>query len=59
MGAGIPIMLIGIDYSRKCITAGKMFYPTGDIDKDMREIKLYYKDFKGKIPENFSIGDIE
>lgn len=31
----------------------------GCIDKDMREIKLYYKDFKGKIPENFSIGDIE
>ena len=59
MGAGIPIMLIGIDYSRKCITATKMFYPTGDINKDMREIKLYYKDFKGKIPENFSIGDIE
>jgi hypothetical protein len=25
----------------------------------MREIKLYYKNFKGKYPENFSIGKIE
>jgi hypothetical protein len=29
------------------------------LDKDMREIKLYYKNFKGKYPENFSIGKIE
>ena len=33
--------------------------PSGDIEKDMREIKLYFKDFKGKHPENFSIGDVE
>ena len=59
MGAGIPIMLIGIDYSKKCITATKMFHPTGDINKDINEIKLYYKDFKGKNPENFTIGKIE
>jgi len=25
----------------------------------MREIKLFFKDFKGKHPENFSIGDVE
>jgi hypothetical protein len=24
----------------------------------MREIKLYFKDFKGKKPENFTIGEI-
>ena len=32
--------------------------PTGDFEKDMHEIKLYFKDFHGKIPENFSIGTI-
>ena len=32
--------------------------PSGDINKDMREIKLYYKDFKGKHPENFALGEI-
>ena len=25
--------------------------PSGDIKEDMREIKLYFKDFKGKHPE--------
>ena len=59
VGAGIPIMLIGIDYTKKCIYSEKMVYPSGDIEKDMREIKLYFKDFKGKIPQNFSIGKIE
>ena len=29
------------------------------IEKDMREIKLYYKDFKGKHPELFTIGNIQ
>ena len=58
-GAGIPILLAGIDYSTKTITIGKEIHPGGDIEKDMREIKLYFKDFKGLHPENFSIGDVE
>lgn len=58
-GAGIPIILVGIDYSKKCCTIGKELYPSDDIDKDMREIKLYFKNFKGKHPENFSIGKVE
>ena len=33
-------------------------YPSGDIEKDMREIKLYFKDFKGKHPEKFDLGKI-
>lgn len=44
---------------KKCITAEKVIHPSGDLDKDMREIKLYYKNFKGKYPENFSIGKVE
>ena len=59
MGAGIPILLVGIDYTKKTITIGKEIRPCGDIDKDMREIKLFYKDFKGKHPEKFSIGKID
>ena len=57
-GANIPIVLIGIDYHKKCIYANKALMPTGDIDKDMREIKLYFKDFKGKHPEKFDIGEV-
>lgn len=56
--AQVPIVLIGIDYEKKTITATKAVMPSGDIDKDMREIKLYFKDFKGKYPENFVLGKI-
>ncbi len=52
--AGVPIVLIGIDYNTKTISATKSIIPSGDIEKDMQEIKFYYKDFKGKHPENFA-----
>jgi 1-acyl-sn-glycerol-3-phosphate acyltransferase len=52
--AKVPIVMIGIDYASKTITAGKAMYPTGDIHKDMSEIKSYFKRFKGKVPENFA-----
>ena len=58
-GAQIPILLYAVDYERKYIQCTKTIIPTGDIEKDMREIKLYFKDFKGKRPENFTIGDIQ
>ena len=56
--AQVPIVSIGIDYEKKTISATKAIMPSGDINKDMREIKLYYKDFKGKHPENFALGEI-
>lgn len=33
--------------------------PMGDIEKDMKEIKSYFKDFKGKHPEKFTVGNID
>lgn len=57
-GAQIPILLYGIDYERKLIQCTKTIWPSGDIEKDMKEIKLYFKNFKGKRPENFTIGNI-
>ena len=56
--AGLPILLYGVDYEKKLIQCTKTIIPTGDFDSDMREIKLYFKGFKGKKPENFTIGDI-
>jgi 1-acyl-sn-glycerol-3-phosphate acyltransferase len=54
--AGIPILLYGLDYERKLIKCSKTIVPSGDLDSDMRTIKLYFKDFKGRKPENFSTG---
>ena len=57
--AGIPILLYGADYERKLIQCTKTIIPSGNLEEDMREIKLYFKEFKGKKPENFTIGDID
>jgi len=56
--AGIPILLYGVDYEKREITCTEAFVPTGDVDNDLRHIKLYYKDFKGKYPENFDLGEL-
>lgn len=55
--ANVPIILGGIDYRKKSISLSKAFVPTGDFEKEMREIKLYYKGFHGKHPELFDIGE--
>ena len=57
LGAKLPILLYGIDYDRKLIQCTKTLIPTGDIEQDMREIKRYFKDFRGKRPENFTTGE--
>ena len=56
--AGLPILLYGIDYEKRLIQCTKTIIPTGDLENDMRDIKLYFKDFRGKIPNNFTIGNV-
>ncbi len=57
--AGLPILLYGVDYERKLIQCTKKIIPSGNLDADMKEIKLYFKDFKGKKPENFVVGELD
>ncbi len=57
--AGIPILLYALDFEHREIRCTRSVTPTGDFDADMRSIKLYFKDVKGKHPEQFSIGDID
>lgn len=56
--ARLPILLFGLDYAKKAVICTKTIIPNGDAEGQLREIKLYYKDFKGKHPENFDIGDV-
>ena len=55
--AKIQILLYGLDYERKLIQCTKSIVPTGDFDSEMKEIKTYFKTFKGKNPENFIVGN--
>lgn len=53
--ANIPILLYGLDYGTKRIVCTKSIVPNGDIDAQMAEIKAYFKDFKGKHPQQFAM----
>ena len=56
--AQLPILLYGVDYQKKLIQCTKTVIPNGNVELQMKEIKLYFKDFKGKKPENFTIGNV-
>ncbi len=53
MQAKVPLILGYLDYEKKLAGLGPIFMPTGDFKKDMDILKDFYKDKKGKNPENF------
>ena len=57
--ANVPIVVAYLDYKRKVVGIKKIIIPSGDIKADMIEIKNCYKDVTAKIPENFTIGNIQ
>ena len=55
--AQIPIKLYALDYKKKAIISTRNINPSGDVDKDLTEIKQYYKNIHAKHPANFTIGE--
>ncbi len=53
--AKVPLLLIGLDYSKKEASILDIFYPANNYREDIVKIKAYYKDIKGKHPENFIV----
>jgi len=53
--AKVPILLSYIDYEKKEAGIGRIFYPTGDFEKDFKEIEDFYRGRKGKYPEKFNL----
>ena len=53
--AGLGGLLYGIDFEKKIIVCRKTIIPNGEVEKQMAEVKDYYKDFKGKNPDNFAL----
>lgn len=51
--AKVPIVMAYMDYSRKVSGLGPIFQPTGDVEKDMADIKAFYAPFKGKNAQQF------
>ena len=53
--AKVPIALGYLDYKNKIAGVGKLVYPSGDMDKDLKEIMAFYKTIPPKHPEKFSV----
>ncbi|MCB9017306.1 MAG: 1-acyl-sn-glycerol-3-phosphate acyltransferase [Paludibacteraceae bacterium] len=56
--ANVPILLTYIDYEKKMAGIDRIFWPTDNETEDIKQIKLYFKNFKGRNPEGFTIGKI-
>lgn len=54
-GAGVPIQLAYLDYGKKEVGITKLFWPTDDEEKDLKEIKAYYANVTAKFPAKFHI----
>lgn len=58
-GAKVPIAMAFLDFKRKIGGIGKVFTPTGDIEKDMLEIQKFYIGITGKNPNKFNSDTIQ
>tara|TARA_A100001015_G_scaffold86797_1_gene96466 strand:+ start:1283 stop:1807 length:525 start_codon:yes stop_codon:yes gene_type:complete len=44
MEAEVPILLVNFNYALKQVGFLKLFYPTGDIEKDFKEMESYFNE---------------
>ena len=54
VAAGVPILVIAFDYSRKVVRLGPLVRPTGDYEKDLPEIQSHYHRDMAERPENYT-----
>jgi 1-acyl-sn-glycerol-3-phosphate acyltransferase len=50
--ANVPIYICYVDYKRKIGGFHSVFYPTGNVDEDIKYIKGILREYKGRFPEN-------
>lgn len=51
--AGVPIVMGYLDYSRKRGGFGAGLHPSGDVRRDMDELRAFYEPIVGRHPEEF------
>jgi 1-acyl-sn-glycerol-3-phosphate acyltransferase len=54
VGAGVPILPVAMDYSRRVVDLGTLYWPTGDQDTDIRTIRGRYRKEMARHPEAFA-----
>ena len=50
--ANIQIILVGLDFSKKEVVIGPLITPSGNIEEDLEKVIQFFKNIKGKNPEN-------
>jgi 1-acyl-sn-glycerol-3-phosphate acyltransferase len=58
LGAGVPIYFGYLDYATKTAGFGPAFYPTGNMEEDLKVMRDFYKDKVGKNPAQFNLQGI-
>lgn len=58
VGAGVPLALGFVDYKKKIAGIDRIFYPTGDYKKDLKEIFEFYRHLNAYNSDQFNT-DIE
>ncbi len=53
--AKLPIVLLGIDYKRKIVSATQYLIPSGDYEVDLAQIKSFFTQFTARHPAQFAI----
>lgn len=53
--ANVPIMLGVLDFGKKQVRVTDEFLPTGNIEEDLKKVKEFYRDIKGKYPDKFTV----
>lgn len=52
-GAKVPIVMATLDFGKKEVKISEPYYPTDDQEKDFQVFYNFYKDVKGKHPDQF------
>jgi len=49
-GAGVPVVLVALDYGHKCVRLGPTIEPGADVEADRDRIEAHYRPIRGKHP---------
>ena len=57
-GAGVPIIMVTLDFGKKQMLASAPYYPTDNIETDFVHFKEFYKDVMGDKKELYNYENI-
>jgi 1-acyl-sn-glycerol-3-phosphate acyltransferase len=50
--AGVPVVVVGLDWGRRTVRIGGAFRPAGDETRDLRTLQRFFAGARGKVPDN-------